>query len=298
VDDSYHQLADLAVELEKRGRDLDVDPARLDWVEERLNTLAKLKRKYNLSLTDIIKRARELTDLLNELDGAGLDLARLRRERDEARAKAVLAARNLSAARLKTAEKLQTVLTGHLKPLGFPKIEMRVAVDAPAESESPEALEKRLGPDGFDRVEFLFCPNPGEGLKPLAKIASGGELSRFMLALKTAPERSGDQLMVFDEIDAGLGGVTAEAVAAKMAELSARQQLIVITHLPQMAALAGRHFVVSKEAGAKSGRTVTSINLLEEERRVDELARMLGGSAPSPEALALAGQLLAGMKRR
>lgn len=297
VDDSYHQLADLAVELEKTGRDLDIDPDRLDWVEERLNTLAKLKRKYGLSLADIVGRGRELTELLNELDGAGLDLARLRRERDEALAGAVQAARVLSAARAETAARLTTVLIKHLKPLGFPKIDMRVSVDSPDQAAPADELFSRLGPDGFDRVEFLFCPNPGEGLKPLARIASGGELSRFMLALKTAPERSGDQLMVFDEIDTGLGGVTAEAVAAKMAELSTRQQIIVITHLPQMAALAGRHFVVSKDAAPKSGRTVTSIKLLPEEKRADELARMLGGSAPSPEALALAGQLLAGQGR-
>lgn len=293
VEDSYHQLSDLAVELESKGRDLDVDPDRLEWIDERLNTLAKLKRKYSLSLGDIAAQAVRLGQILDELDGAGVDLARLRRRRDEAREKSLAAARELHLERVKSAQKLAEMLVQSLRPLGFPKIEMKVQVEAPAENAAPEEAEKRLGAGGYDRVEFLFSPNPGEGLKPLAKIASGGELSRVMLALKTVSDRPGDQLLVFDEIDSGLGGITAEAVAAKMGALAGRQQVIVITHLPQMAALKGRHFVVAKEADAKTGRTTTSINPLPEGQRIDELARMLGGSSPSPEAVALARQLLA-----
>ena len=289
AEDCYHQLADLSVELESLGRDLDVDPDRLEWVDERLNTLAKLKRKYNLPLADIIERGRRLTEILDELDGAGLDLARLRRERDAARTTALRQADKLHQTRLSSGRKLAAGLAESLKPLGFPKIEMEVRVEG-----SGEEADGRLGPAGYDRVEFLFCPNPGEGLKPLARIASGGELSRVMLALKTVQERAGDQLMVFDEIDAGLGGATAEAVSAKMAGLSRRQQLIVITHLPQMAALPGRHFVVAKAASPEAGRTITTITELQPTERVRELSRMLGGAAPSPAAVALAEQLLAG----
>ena len=292
AEDCYHQLADLSVELENLGRDLDVDPDRLEWIDERLNTLAKLKRKYNLPLADLIERGRRLTEILDELDGAGLDLARLRRERDTARSTALEAARKLHQARRDSGLKLARELAESLKPLGFPKIEMEVRVEGPEEGEAAPDQARRLSPGGFDRVEFLFCPNPGEGMKPLARIASGGELSRVMLALKTVQERPGDQLMVFDEIDTGLGGATAEAVAAKMADLSGRQQLIVITHLPQMAALPGRHFVVAKSSNPGADRTVTTITELEPSRRVDELARMLGGASPSPEAIALAGQLL------
>lgn len=293
AEDCYYQLADLSVSLEKLGQDLDVDPDRLEWVDERLNTLAKLKRKYNLPLADIIEQARRLSAILDELDGAGLDLARLRRQRDEARAKALAAAYGLHEERVLGAGKLARMLVSSLRPLGFPKIEIDIAVDAPPPGSAPDEAEKRLGPGGFDRVDFLFSPNPGEGMKPLARIASGGELSRVMLALKTVADRPGDQLLVFDEIDSGLGGITAEAVASKMGELSFRQQVIVITHLPQMAALRGRHFVVTKEADAKAGRTTTSIITLDDGRRVDELARMLGGSCPSPEAVALARQMLA-----
>ncbi len=291
--DCYHQLADLAVELETLGRDLDVEPDRLEWVEERLNDLAKLKRKYNLPLDGIIERGRQLAAILDELDGAGLDLARLRRERAQAREAAFAAARRLRQARVESGRRLAESLAAGLKPLGFPKIEIQVAVEGPAEEAAPEEMEKALGPGGFDRVVILFSPNPGEGAKPLARIASGGELSRVMLALKTVADRPGDQLLVFDEIDAGLGGGTAEAVAAKMARLAERQQLIVITHLPQMAALPGRHFVVAKEPDPHSGRTVTSITPLDDSRRVDELARMLGGASPSREAVALARRLLA-----
>ncbi|MDR1486732.1 MAG: DNA repair protein RecN [Deltaproteobacteria bacterium] len=148
------------------------------------------------------------------------------------------------------------------------------------------------GPKGADRACFMFCPNPGEGLKPLSKIASGGELSRLMLALKIAQEPRNDQSLLFDEIDSGLSGATAEAVAAKMKELAGRQQIFVITHLPQMASLPGRHFQALKSPDESGDRTETSINELDDERRTTELARMLDGASPSPEALALSRRLL------
>jgi DNA repair protein RecN (Recombination protein N) len=290
VNESYHQLADLAAELEGMGRDLEVDPDRLEWVDERLNTLAKFKRKYNMTLAELIERERFLTELLNRLDGAGLDLARLRRESTTALEKSLRAADKLHKARQADGERLAGLLAEGLRPLGFPRLEMRVAVEGASDEDG--GAEKRLGPNGYDRVEFLFCPNPGEGMKPLSKIASGGELSRVMLALKTVQERPGDQLLVFDEIDSGLGGITAEAVAARMADLSRHHQTIVITHLPQMAALPGRHFVVAKEPDLAAGRTVTTITPLSREQRSAELARMLGGASPGPEAVALAEKLL------
>jgi DNA repair protein RecN (Recombination protein N) len=287
TEDCYHQLADLMVQLSRLSRDEDADPDRLEWVDERLNTLAKLKRKHGPTLDDVIQRGQWLQETLDQLDGAGLDLARLRRERDEARNAALAIAEQLHQARNKAGKTLAASLTESLRPLGFPKIEMSVDV-----AKSDEAEDTRLAPKGFDQIQFLFSPNPGEGLKPLAKIASGGELSRVMLALKTVQDRPSDQLLVFDEIDAGLGGITAEAVSAKVAALSLRQQVIVITHLPQMAALPGQHFVVAK--ASDSARTATSITPLSQAERVPELARMLGGAAPSREAVALAEQLLHG----
>jgi DNA repair protein RecN (Recombination protein N) len=148
------------------------------------------------------------------------------------------------------------------------------------------------GTKGADAASFLFCPNPGEGLKPLSRIASGGELSRMMLALKIAQEPRSDQSLVFDEIDSGLSGQTAEAVALKMSELATRQQVLVITHLPQMASLPGRHFLVAKSPGQSGDRTETSITELDRDLRELELARMLDGARPSPEAMALSRRLL------
>ncbi len=285
--DSYHRLADLSVRLDLLSREENGDPDRLEWVDERLNDLAKLKRKHGPSLSDVIERGRHLAEILDQLDGAGLDLARLRRERDEALALALSVAEKLHEARRRAGEELAARLTESLRPLGFPKIEMRVEVLKPEEAEDRAA---GLTAKGFDQASFLFSPNPGEGLKALAKIASGGELSRVTLALKTVEERPSDQLLVFDEIDSGLGGAAAEAVAAKVADLARRQQIIVITHLPQMAALAGRHFVVAKEA--EGGRTATRITALTQDERTPELSRMLGGAEPSREAVALAEQLL------
>lgn len=287
--DSYHQLADLMMALSHLSRAEEADPDRLEWVDERLNILAKLKRKHGPALDDVIERGKYLRETLDSLDGAGLDLAKLRRQRDEAWHAALSVAAQLHEARKRVGEALAAKLTESLRPLGFPKIEMRVQVQAPEEGRAAE----RLGPKGFSAVDFLFCPNPGEGLKPLAKIASGGELSRVMLALKTVEDHSSDQLLVFDEIDSGLGGITAEAVAAKVRALAENQQLIVITHLPQMAALPGKHFVVAKEADPQAGRTATAITALTEAQRVPEISRMLGGASPSREAVALAGQLLA-----
>jgi DNA repair protein RecN (Recombination protein N) len=289
-----HQLADLAAELEIFSRNLTVQPERLEWVEERLNDLAKVKRKYGLSLEDLIGRGRRLAEILERLDGAGLDKARLVREKEAALDRALSAADRLSLARRTAADRLVSVLTAALRPLGFPKMTMEVELD------TPDDRAGRLGPTGFDRVDFLFSPNPGEGRAPLGRIASGGELSRVLLALKTVEDRPGDQMLVFDEIDAGLGGAAAEAVAESLAALAARRQLVIITHLPRVAALAGRHFRVTKgptEENSKGptqnqGRTTTAIIPLEPRERVEELARMLGGANPSPEAAALAEQLL------
>ena len=286
AENSWHQLADLAAELEVFSRNIKARPERLEWVEERLNALAKIKRKFGLSLEELIDRGRRLRETLDRLDGAGLDLARLGREKEAALALALEAAERLSLARRQAGDRLGAGLVAALRPLGFPKMNMEVAWEAPGDK------ARRLGPAGFDRVDFLFSPNPGEGRASLGRIASGGELSRVLLALKILERRPGDQMLVFDEIDAGLGGVAAEAVAGRLSELAGRRQLVVITHLPRVAALAGRHFRVAKGPGEDPARTTTAITALSPEQRVEELARMLGGAAPSPEATALAERLL------
>ena len=289
LEESYHLLADVAQKLERIKKE-EVDPDRLEWVDERLNVLTKLKRKYGPTLADVIERLGAITSILDRLDGAGLDLAQLRRQQAEAAQLVLKRADLLHNLRLKSAEKLTQVLVESLKPLGFARLTMEIEL----KGEGGDGLA--IGPKGYDQAEFLFCPNPGEGLRPLAQIASGGELSRVMLALRTAQasyENDSDlRLLVFDEIDSGLGGGTAEAVAGRMRDLAAQQQVIVITHLAQMAALAGQHFLVAKEPDDQRGRTVTSLALLNAEGREHELARMVGGATPGPEALALAQKLL------
>jgi DNA repair protein RecN (Recombination protein N) len=234
-----------------------------------------------------------LAETLDRLDRASLDLANMAREKAAALDKAVSAAQKLHQARQTAGRRLAALQARNLKPLGFPEMEIEVAVESPPKADDQDEVEKQISANGFDRVDFLFSPNPGEGKNSLTKIASGGELSRILLALKTLEDRPSDQLVVFDEIDAGLGGAAAGAVAGSLATLAGRQQLIVITHLPQVAALSGRHFMVTKEADPATGRTLTSMTRLSQVERARELARMLGGTSPSPEAVALADKMLA-----
>ncbi|MDR1037227.1 MAG: DNA repair protein RecN [Deltaproteobacteria bacterium] len=259
----------------------------LEEADARLSSLARLKRKYGPTLENVIARFEELKGEKARLESLGLDRQNyVKKLRDASRAAGEGAAR-LHAARIKAAGDLSRELTATLGALGFPKVELKIELEAPAEAEMGAAA----GPKGADQAVFLFCPNPGEGFKPLARIASGGELSRVMLALKTAQEPHSDQSLVFDEIDSGLSGDTAGKVAAKMAELSGRQQVFVITHQPLMAAIPGKHFMAEKSPDG-GGRTHTVICELDPDNRLLEVARMLDGSEPSPQALALSKRLL------
>ncbi|HVY38598.1 MAG TPA: DNA repair protein RecN, partial [Polyangia bacterium] len=194
--------------------------------------------------------------------------------------RAAVAAAALSTSRAEAARALEKKVTTGLRELGF------------ASARLPLVLESReLGPNGTDRVRFLFAPNPGEEPRPLAKIASGGELSRVMLAVKQALARTDEVLTyVFDEIDAGVGGGTAEVIGRKLKRLAADRQVIVITHLPQVAAFADAHVRVTKTAAR--GKTKVEIERLSEADRPAEIARMLAGAAPSPQAAAHAQEML------
>ncbi|MDR2198942.1 MAG: DNA repair protein RecN [Deltaproteobacteria bacterium] len=280
------EISSLGRELKNLHRSLGTDRADTEEADERLSLLSRLKRKYGPTLEDVLLRKKSLEDALSGLETMGLERVTLEKKLKSLEKDVSEAATTLHAKREEAAERLSSQLTATLMVLGFPKVELKVE----ATLLPPEELGSRSGPKGGDNVSFLFCPNPGEGLKPLSRIASGGELSRVMLALKTAQEPRSDQSLVFDEIDSGLSGATAEAVAAKMAELSQRQQVFVITHQPLMAAIRGCHFVAEKNPGG--GRTLTSISRLSEKERLDELARMLDGATPSPQAIALSKRLL------
>jgi DNA repair protein RecN (Recombination protein N) len=284
------QLADVSDGLFRLGRDLGPGPEELEDVDERISLLAKLKRKYGPTLEEVIEKGEVNKKILARLDSATFELNKLNKELSLAVEQANAAALALREARKKAAKTLAVNLTQTLKVLGFPKLTMEIAVTPLEEEKIPPG--QIAGAKGADAVSFLFCPNPGEGLKPLSRIASGGELSRMMMALKIAQEPRSDQSLVFDEIDSGLSGQTAEQVALKMSELSTRQQVLVITHLPQMASLPGRHFLVAKNPDQSGDRTETTITELDRDLRELELARMLDGAQPSPEALALSKRLL------
>ncbi|MDR2613408.1 MAG: DNA repair protein RecN [Deltaproteobacteria bacterium] len=279
-------LGDAARTVKDSFRSLGKAGEGLDEADTRLSALSRLKRKYGPTLDDVLKRLEWLKGEKGRLESLGLDRQTYAKRAREAERAAGEGAAGLHAARLKAAGELSRELTATLGSLGFPKVELRIELAAPEEAQ----MGASAGPKGADQAAFLFCPNPGEGFKPLSRIASGGELSRVMLALKTAQEPHSDQSLVFDEIDSGLSGDTAGKVAAKMAELSARQQVFVITHQPLMAAIPGKHFLAEKSP--EGGRTLTVISELDPGQRLREVARMLDGSVPSPQALALSRRLL------
>jgi DNA repair protein RecN (Recombination protein N) len=280
------ESSDLARELKSFSRSLSAGDKSLDQADERLSQLSRLKRKYGPTLENVLERQNTLSGSLSRLETLDLDRQNLEKRLKALSRDAAAAALRLHEARVSSGEALAAQITETLKVLGFPKVVFKIDAALLPDAE----LGARSGAKGGDSVSFLFCPNPGEGLKPLSRTASGGELSRVMLALKTAQEPHSDQSLVFDEIDAGLSGATAEAVAGKMAELASRQQVFVITHQPLMAAIQGRHFLAEKNPEGE--RTLTSVSELSQDRRLEELARMLDGAKPSPQAIALSRRLL------
>ena len=246
---------------------VDVDPARLAELEERLNLLHTLKRKYGASIAEVIAFGDEVKTKLQSLESRDVELARLNSALEKLDADILNAGKKLSAARKKIIPQLAKAVSRQLEDLGFKQGKFDVAQQV--EFGSPSA-------SGFDTIEFQFAPNLGEPAKPLRAIASSGEMARVMLALKTVLAVVDEiPVLVFDEVDANVGGETANAVGEKMKQIAAKRQVFCITHLPQVAAVADAHYVVSKQV--KAGRTISEITLLDKKSRVTELARMLGG---------------------
>lgn len=278
---SLYALEDVAAQLRGYAGRAAFEPGRLDEVEERLALLAVLKRKYAPTLPEIIdyrvaidREIEELSDLDAAREGLQKQLAAARQRLQEA-------GEALSRCRREAARRLRQAVEGELKGLAMAKACFEVRL-----TPLPEA-----GRRGLERGEFLIAPNPGEEPKPLARIASGGELSRIMLALKrAAPEGEENVTLVFDEVDAGIGGVAATAVGEKLHGVARGKQVLCITHLPQVAAFADRHYRVEK--GQQEGRTVTALALLNGEERVQEMARMLGGAQVTERAREHARELI------
>jgi len=292
------QLEDLASFLRQYADTIEASPARLQQVEERLALLERLKRKHGPTLDDVIARREALRREIDDLAGGEERVAALEREHASARAAYVTAAGALASERRAVAAEFARRLERMLGQLAMERTAFEVRFEADPLPDTGWTAA------GFDRAEFFVSPNPGEDLRPLARIVSGGELSRIMLAVKTltATSRRGfsDALdrppsaaapgLIFDEVDAGIGGRVADVVGRKLRALGSAFQVLCITHLPQIAAYADTHFQIEKRV--ERGRTRTVVARLDEAGRVDELARMLGGEAISDGLRASAREML------
>lgn len=277
------EIAESVSLLGSYASQLEVDPDRLEAVEERLNRWSDIRKKYGASLEDILttrtKIERELSEYANRQEKLALTQSKI----DLLKSTFEKAARELSKRRKNIAKTLRDSIQKEMRELMMPGVQFEI--------EFTELDFENWGPEGLDKIQFLFSPNPGEGLKAVSKIASGGELSRVMLSIRrTIADRGGIGVYLFDEIDAGIGGQTASIVGQKLGSVAKFNQVICITHLPQVAAFASAHYSVSKKVA--SGRTSSQIVRLEKDRRIEEIARMLGGLNVTEKSRAHARDLL------
>jgi DNA repair protein RecN (Recombination protein N) len=276
---SVVELSEIARALSAYAEKLDLDPEQLAALEQRVSLFETLKRKYGGSIAEVIAFGERSTDRMQKVEGRDAEVERLAKEIENVRAQMNRAGEALRKLRTKAAPKLSENIRRNLRDLGFRQSEFEAKLSALDEPR----------PSGFDAVELLFSPNPGEPPKPLRAIASSGEISRLMLAIKSALAAHDEiPLLVFDEIDTNVGGEIAHAVGGKMQTLGRDHQVICITHLPQVAATASSHFVVTKEVAR--GRTFSNLREVTGKSRLEEIARMLGGKSDS--ALKLAASLL------
>ncbi len=271
---------DLAETIRDKKGEYDFSPQELDAVEARCDQLYRLKKKYGADTEEMLAYLARSRDELDRIEYADDRIEQLQRTEKKQEAAAMEAARALSARRKAAAEELETRISRELSELDMPKL--RFSIDF---------QEKELAEDGIDTVAFLMSANVGEALRPIQKIASGGELSRIMLALKNVlAEQDSVMTMVFDEVDTGVSGRAAQRVAEKLARLSRTRQVLCVTHLPQLAAMADVHFGVEK--GEENGRTLTRVNVLDRAARRCEIARLSGGDVLSETMLTGAEELL------
>ena len=277
----YYELKEIARELIDYSSHLPEDDTALNEIEERLSKYEKLKRKYKKDTQGLIKLLEELKEEIGLLEVGEENYENLLKEEETLKKRLIESALKLSEERLKGIPKLQSLLKKELKDLGMEKADFKIELIL------REPKIENLGPLGLDEVTFLFSSNPGVPLKPLEKVASGGELSRIFLACKSIlKEKTEAGSLIFDEVDVGIGGTTAKKIAQKLKDLSQNYQVLCVTHLPQIAVLADIHYVVEKEI--KEKETKTKIKKVEGEERIKEIARMLG----DPQNLELAKSFL------
>ena len=277
----YYELKEIARDLFDYSSHLPEDDTALNEIEERLSKYEKLKRKYKRDTQGLIKLLEELKEEMSLLEVGEENYENLLKEEETLKKKLIESALKLSEERLKGIPKLQSLLKKELKDLGMEKADFKIELIL------REPKIENLGPLGLDEITFLFSSNPGVPLKPLEKVASGGELSRIFLACKSIlKEKTEAGSLIFDEVDVGIGGTTAKKIAQKLKDLSQNYQVLCVTHLPQIAVLADIHYVVEKET--KEKETKTKIKKVEGEERIKEIARMLG----DPQNLELAKSFL------
>jgi DNA repair protein RecN (Recombination protein N) len=283
-------LSSIAEEAERTASTVAFDSEALEQTLARLADLGRLKRKYGPSLEDVLAHRERVEEEYRTLASGPRDVGEARKRVEEAYASFLTAARSLSKARAEAAPKLASAVENELRPLAMEKARFVVALEPVPGNSAEEAR-----PTGLESVRFLFSANPGESLKALSKIASGGELSRTLLALLTASRAGhGAPVQIFDEVDAGIGGRPAERVGRRLRDLAAKHQVLCITHLPQIAAFAHRHVKVEKQT--RGSRTVIRAALLSDKERREELARMLAGETVTDTALRHAAALLESAK--
>lgn len=278
VKSSAYQLEEAAHELRSYKDQIEFNPAKLEGIEERIAVLNRLRRKYGESVAEILEYAANITNELDALEHHEENIERLQKELHELERKLAAEADKLSRLRKKIADKLTAEIVEQLASLMMPKTRFRIDFKTLTNEQGILIGDERVHvtATGVDRVEFLFSPNAGEPLRPLAKIASGGELSRTLLALKTILAHEGVQTLIFDEIDTGISGRAAQAVAEKLSHISRSNQVICVTHLPQVACMADSHYMIQKTQ--KAGKSFTEVQRLESAERIEEMARMLSGA--------------------
>ena len=277
--------ADDAAELVRDLRDsLEFEPGELDELESRLDVIYRLKKKYGATEADMLAYLESCKKELDQIQYSSDILARLEKKQAVTLKEAQMLGSALSTVRRESADALEARIQKELEQLDMPKVRFHVEF-------SPNAAEYGMDATGMDEVQFLMSANVGEALKPIQKIASGGELARIMLALKNVLAENDDvSTLVFDEVDTGVSGRAAQKVAEKMADVARHKQVLCVTHLPQIAAMADTHFSVEK--GERDGRTYTAVERLDKTRRREELARLTGGAHITSAMLESAGELL------
>lgn len=291
LESSFYELSDLSSEFDNYASKLVYDPAKLEQIQDRLSLIYNLKKKYASSQSAPLQEVFDYFDnaqkMLEQLDSGANNKAEIESQISDLEKKVYLSARNISAKRRETADKLSLEIEEILKSLGMPGTKFAVSIN-----EKPgNDIEQKCGPYGFDNIEFLISANPGSPLQPLAKIASGGELSRVMLAIKTIFSQNDPvQTLVFDEIDTGIGGEIAVAVGHHMKNLAKNKQIFCITHLASIAVYADNQIKIEK--GVVEGRTSSNVHQVTGEERVSEIARMLSGDVSSQASLEHARSML------